>query len=111
MCATSMPASSAPSFSLATARIALPVSVQRMMSHSASATATTDDEGDDAGHGEERRADLDDVEGVGQVDGAGVGAKRVEQRVLDDDREAERDQQDVAVLAVRGRPMTKRCRP
>ena len=62
-----------------------------------------DAEGDDAGHGEERRADLDDVEGVGQVDGAGVGAKGVEQRVLDDDGEAERHQQDVAVLAVRGR--------
>ena len=44
-----------------------------------------------------------DVEGVGQVDGAGVGAKGVEQRVLDDDGEAERDQQDVAVLAVGGR--------
>ena len=29
--------------------------------------------------------------------------KRVEQRVLDHDREAERHQQDVAVLAVRGR--------
>ena len=59
-----------------------------------------DAEGDDAGHGEERRADLDHVEGVGQVDGAGVGAKGVEQRVLDHDGEAERDQQDVAVLAV-----------
>ena len=52
---------------------------------------------------EERRADLDDVEGVGQVDGARVGAKGVEQRVLDHDGEAERHQQDVAVLAVRGR--------
>jgi len=37
----SMPDSSAPSFSLATARIALPVSVHRMMSHSASATTMT----------------------------------------------------------------------
>jgi hypothetical protein len=41
MCATSMPASSAPSFSLATARIALPVSVSDMMSQSASATTNT----------------------------------------------------------------------
>ena len=62
-----------------------------------------DDEGDDAGHGEKRRADLDDVEGVGQIDRAGVGAERVEQRILDDDREAERHQEDVAILAVRGR--------
>ena len=34
---------------------------------------------------------------------AGVGAKRVEQRVLDHHRKPERHQQDVAVLAVRGR--------
>ena len=40
---------------------------------------------------------------------AGVGAKGVEQRVLDHDREPERDQQDVAVLAVAAGPMTKRC--
>ena len=52
---------------------------------------------------EKGRADLDDVEGVRQVDGARVGAESVEQGVLDDDGEAERDQKDVAVLAVRGR--------
>ena len=62
-----------------------------------------DGERDDARDREERGADLDDVEGVGQVDRAGVGAKRVEQRVLDHDREPERHQQDVAVLAMRGR--------
>ena len=63
------------------------------------------------GHGEERRADLDDVEGVGQVDGARVGAERVEQRVLDHDREAERHQQDVAVLAMRGRADDEALQP
>ena len=62
-----------------------------------------DAESDDAGNREKCRADLHDVEGVGQVDGARVRAKGVEQRVLDDHREPERHQQDVAVLAVRGR--------
>jgi len=41
MWATSMPASSAPSFSLATARIALPVSVKVIISQSTNATANT----------------------------------------------------------------------
>ena len=43
-------ASSAPSFSLATARIALPVSVKRMSSHSASATTKTATKPIDARH-------------------------------------------------------------
>ena len=95
--------SSAPSFSLATARIALPVSVQRMMSQSASATAMTTPKAMTRGSGEEGRADFDHVEGVGQVDGARVGAEGVEQRVLDHDGKPERHQQDVAVLAMRRR--------
>jgi hypothetical protein len=41
MWGTSMPDSSAPSFSLATARIARPVSVHRMIAHSTSATSIT----------------------------------------------------------------------
>ena len=82
----------------------MPVSVQRMMSQSAERHGDDDDEGDDARHAEEGRADLDHVEGVGQIDGARVGAKGVEQRVLDHDRKPERHQQDVAVLAMRGWP-------
>jgi hypothetical protein len=53
--------------------------------------------------GTARNAVLHDVEGVGQVDGARIRAKGVEQRVLDDHREPERHQEDVAILAVRGR--------
>ena len=69
-------------------------------------------EGDDARHargtpGRPRST----LKRVGQVDGARVGAKGVEQRVLDDDREAERDQQDVAVLAVRGRADDEALQP
>src|SRR6185369_3042398 len=63
-----------------------------------------DAKGDDPRHGEKGRADLNDVEGVGQVDGTGVGTKAVEQGILDDDCETESDQEDIAVLAVCGRP-------
>ncbi len=62
-----------------------------------------DGERDDARHGEKGRADFDHVEGVRQVDGAGIGAKGDEQRILDNDREPERHQQDVAIVAVAGR--------
>ncbi len=63
-----------------------------------------DGEADDTRQRQESRPHFNDIEGVGQVDGAGVGAERVEERVLDHDREPERHQQDVAVLAVGGRP-------
>ena len=53
------------------------------------------------------RADLDHVEGIGQVDGAGIGAEEIKQRVLDHDRKSERDQKKVAVLAMRRRPDDK----
>ncbi len=56
----------------------------------------------DAGNREKRRADLDDVEGVGQVDRTGVGSKGVEQRILDDDSKPERHQQDVAIISACG---------
>ena len=65
-------------------------------------------EANDARHREERGPDLDHVEAIREVDGAGVGAERVEQRVLDHDREAQRDQQDVAVLAM---PSTRLPKP
>ena len=74
------------------------------ISQSTSATATTTTKAMTARHREEGDAEIDDLEGVRQVDGARVGAKRVEERILDHDREPERDQQDVAVLAARGRP-------
>ena len=98
-----MPASSAPSFSLATARIALPVSVRAMNSHSASATTNTATKAMSARHRDEGEAEIDALEAVGEIDGAGVGAEGVEQCVLDDDREPERDQQHVAVVAMRRR--------
>ena len=96
--------SSAPSFSLATARIALPVSVQRMMQPQRRApprctTAKAITRGTAMNAGPISTTS----KRVGQVDGARVGAERIEQRVLDHDGEAERHQQDVVVLAVRGR--------
>ena len=58
---------------------------------------------DNARHGEKGRADFDHVEGVSQIDGAGIGAEDDQQRILDDDREPERHQKDVAIVAVAGR--------
>ena len=58
---------------------------------------------DDARDGEEGEAEVDGLERIRHVDGAGIGAEGVEQRVLDDDGDAERHQQHVAVIAVRGR--------
>ena len=40
---------------------------------------------------------------------AGVGAKRVKKAILDHDREPQRDQQDIAVVAGDAGQMTKRC--
>ena len=62
-----------------------------------------DRKGDDARHGEKSRADRDHVEGVRQVDGAGIAAEGDQQHIFDDDREPERDQEDVAIVAVAGR--------
>ena len=60
-------------------------------------------EADDARHSEKGEAEVDRLERVRHVDGAGIGAKGVEQRVLDHDGDAERHQQHVAIVAVRGR--------
>ena len=59
-------------------------------------------EADHARNREKRETEVDGLERIGHVDGAGIGAEGVEQRVLDDDGDAERDQQHVAVIAVRG---------
>ncbi len=102
MCATSMPASCAPSFSLATARIALPVSVR---SHEQPQHQRNDEyrgEGNHPRQREKREAEIDTPKSVRKVDGAGVGMERVEQRVLDAYRQSERDQQHVAIVAMRG---------
>ena len=96
-----MPTSAAPSFSLATARIALPVSVKVISSHSASATTKTATKPTTRGTARNVDAEIDRLEGVRHVDGARIGAERRKQRVLDDDGEAERHQQDVAIVAVR----------
>ena len=70
-----------------------------------------DGESNDARNREKCRADFDHVEGVGQIDRARVGAKAVEQRILDDDGEPERHQQDVSVFAVRGRADDEALQP
>ena len=80
----------------------MPLSVQAHEQPERERHHDDDRKGDHAGHRDERAADLDGVERVGKIDRAGVGAERVEQRVLDHDGEAERHQQDVAVLAMRG---------
>jgi len=98
---TSMPDSSAPSFSFATARIAFGVSPAH---EKPQRERHQDDDGkrDDAWHGEKGSADFDHIEGVRQVDGAGIGAEGDEQCVLDDNREPERYQENVAIVAVTG---------
>ena len=80
------------------------MSVKPMISQSASATTNTAAKPITRGTRQEREAEIDALEGVRHVDGAGVGAEGIEQRVLDDDGEPERHQQHVAVVAMRGRP-------
>jgi hypothetical protein len=103
MWSTLMPESAAPVFSFATARIALPVSVRASSSAQQQRHHEGSDEGDQLGHGQEQVADLDHRKAIGHVDRARVGAEASEQGVLYDDRQAERHQQDVAVIAVAGR--------
>src|SRR5262249_60387077 len=62
-----------------------------------------DAEADDARQREESDAEVDDVEGIVEVERAGIGTKGIKQHVLDHHREPERHQQNIAVLAVRGR--------
>jgi len=58
-------------------------------------------EGDGTRHRDQRHADVDDVEAVGHVDRAGVRPPEIERQVIHDDRQAQRDQQDVLVAAMR----------
>ncbi len=57
-------------------------------------------ERDDLGQRQEGRPDLDEGAGVGHVDGLRVAAEEQERDIVDHDREAQRDQQDVLVAAV-----------
>ena len=98
-----MPASSAPSFSLATARMARPVSVAAHHQPQHQRHGEYRDESDQARQGQEDKAQIDAVEGIRQIDSARVGAEREQQRVLNDHRKPQRHQQHVAIIAVRGR--------
>ena len=89
---------------MATARIALPVSVRAMISHSTSATTKTAREGNKPRQRNEGEAEIDAFEAVSEIDRAGVGVEGVEERVLDQHRQSQRHQQHVAVVAVRCRP-------
>ena len=73
------------------------------MSHSDQRHGEHDAEADDARHRKESDAEVNDIEGIVEVERARIGAKGIEQHVLDHHREPERHQQDVAVLAVGGR--------
>ena len=88
---------------MATARIALPVSVSAMISHSAKATKKTSPKGNDPWNGEEGKAKINALKTVGKIDGARVGVKGVEKRVLDEHSKPQRYQQHVAVVAMRSR--------
>ena len=74
-----------------------------MISHSTSATDEYRDKTDHARHGQKCEPEIDRLERIRHVDGARVGAECIEQRVFDDDGEAERHQQHVAVIAMRRR--------
>ncbi len=63
-----------------------------------------DAKSDDARYREERDAEIEHREAIGQIDRAGIGMESIEQRVFDDDGEAEGYQQDIAILAMRGGP-------
>jgi hypothetical protein len=98
-----MPTRRAPSFSFATARIALPVSVRASASQRmrvvARAAAKPIRRGFAISSGPSST-----VWKPYSVDSPGVGAKDREQRVLDRDREPQRDEEDVAVVAAARRP-------
>ena len=62
-----------------------------------------DTEADHTGQRQKSNPEVDDSEGVIEVDCAGIGAKRIEQHVFDHHREPERHQENIAILSVRGR--------
>ena len=101
----------APSFSLATARIALPVSVKRISSQSASATASTTAKRDHARHAMNAGADLDDVEAVRQVDRARVGAERKSSAFSITIARPSVTSRMLRSSPCAAGPMTKRCSP
>ena len=98
-----MPASSAPSFSFATARMALPVSVRVMSQPQRQCNDKHHGEGNEPRNGDEGENQVHSLERIRKIDGARVGTECVEKRVFDQHRQAKRHQQHGALVAARSR--------
>ena len=55
---------------------------------------------DNARNRQKRESDIDRLKRIRNIDRAGIGAKYVKKRILDDDGEPQSDQQHVAVVAM-----------
>jgi hypothetical protein len=76
--------------------------VRPTIQNSTADTTSAPDEGHQLGHRDHRGADGHRAQRVGGVDGARVGLEEQQRQVLQHDGDAQRDQQDVLVLAVAG---------
>src|SRR5690606_11371792 len=53
-------------------------------------------------NGNECHTEINHLEGVWRLDGAGIGAPQIERQILDDHRQTESNQQDILILSMAG---------